>query len=436
MAFGKSAEISRLSQELAEAREANSILTSRLESVDRVAELASRELAALEVSPVIGEEVEVVAAGLVVASERERMVREMAEVAKAERYDEFAARVRAEEGPDIKANMVKTFEADGTFNRIDAEARNEVLAEIQAEVLAERMRQVREELATDEKRKAFKESVAQEVEESEELQRFREQVRAELEQGWREEAIDAAQDTIRAEEAGREQGFIASFTASYLESDQANRRRKKIRDDNESEWQGLALEEIAARMEDEELAQLLGKKAEQAKEKLRKETQAAELLAKFEGKGLDVSSLPEDTELVIYLGDTGERTVVEKRQDRYGYEEKVDVHRTYLSYDRILTLSSRGDGRFVVDGDTLLDAELPYIRDNAINRGTIITIGRKILDNGDPKLDQVVAADVPLYYDTDVTDEDITDAQLSVANVKVDGISARSFDIIEKHAIK
>jgi hypothetical protein len=95
---------------------------------------------------------------------------------------------------------------------------------------------------------------------------------------------------------------------------------------------------------------------------------------------------------------------------------------------------SLGGGRFSVEDDSLhtaTGAKSEYIRRDAIERGTVIVIGRKTSDAGAESLEPRVKADVPLYFDDDTSTPSITAAAYPVANVVVDGISARNIEHIE-----
>lgn len=393
---------------------------------------AAESLRHLDEAGVMEEEAEAIAEQNVGNVLRSTMVREMADgLVKAE-YDRFAAKVRETEGPEIKANLEETLEADGTFARERKRARDDVRAEIQAELLAEAKQRALEVEGTEEKREAYRAAIRPEVMASEEVQQHAADVRKANEAGWYGEVAAEAQAEIDAEEAAREEDYKNAAAQEYKDSERGQKYRMGRRAKLHETWDDAWPDAVAAEIDDEELKALLTAKAEREKEKLRKEEAAAKLLEAFEGRGVDTAALPADTRITIYLGEMGER---EKKTTEYnrrtGRNEEVVTTQTVIVCQRVLELTAEGDGKFTLDGDSLLAAKSPYLRNDAIEQGTTLTIGRVIHEQKEERLGGHVVADVNLYYDADNTDGEITDSEVPVANIVVDGISARKYDVVQ-----
>ncbi len=290
------------------------------------------------------------------------------------------------------------------------------------------LRQAREkieaELGTPEAKATFIEDERSRLEASEELKRHKEEKRVVLEEGWRDEAYQAAIQDIDDEEMARKDEFIAVYKTDELASEDMRRRRAKVRNKYESEWAKATAEEVAAQVDSEELQAVLEELTNEMIEAKTKEVAARELLTDFTAQGIDTSKVEVGRKLVVYLGTKGSTEVPETYTDGYGYSKVRNVTKPAIYFVRKLSLTSRGEGHFIVDGDSLGDDPSMYVKDDALRRGTIIQIGRKIEENGKSTLDGHLAEGVPFYYDADSNDDKMTDGHYDVADVVVDTISA------------
>lgn len=379
----------------------------------------------------IEEEAETQALVQVTAEERVRLGTELAAQIRATRYEEFAAQVRTDEGLQIMSDLRDLFETDGTLDRLREEARLDLRAKLQEEVFVEERARVDAELSTEEQKELIKAELRPEVAGSAEMERYRASRRSELEDEWRKEVGLEVTEEIDVEEMDREQEFKLAFHSELKEGKNGKAYREKKREELEKEWRDKTDHDVAAEIRDEELQTLLEAKARLAREKLERENRATTLITAFEGKGVDVASLPAETRVEIFLGDIKSFEVDEEYKDRWDNVQTQKVMKPGVACKRKLTLLARDDSMFVVDDDTLLTHNSAYARRSALHRGTVIAIGRQIRHAGVEELEHVVVADVPLYYDEDTSDSDVTDATYGVANIVIDGVSAREVHKVE-----
>lgn len=434
MAFGKQQQIDQLSDELTQCKGEKAELEGRLrfaQATGRVATTAEVELLRIQELGLIDEDAETAAVAAVVAEEKDRLTTELAEQLERSEYDRYVSQYRSQEGPAILEGLRTQFQADGTFAWIRDKARSDVTAELEATALEELRAEAREQASSPEEREAVRAKLREELKASPKLERDRAAIRAALEEQWRQEATVELRAEIREEEASKEEEFKAAYSEQYRTSDHMQRHRHRVRMELEDTWRQETAKEVAAAINDEELEELLGKRAAQEKAKLEKEVRSQQLLQEFEGRGIDISALPQDTRLEVFLGSVKTLKKEEEKTSVYGGSHKETIEIEGILCSRKLTLTSLGDRRFLVDGDSLLEDESPYARNDAIHRGTVITIGRKLIDRKQATLEPRLVADVPLYYDDDTEDPHFTDMLLPVADVKIDGLSARGLQHIE-----
>jgi hypothetical protein len=353
----------------------------------------------------------------VVAEERGRLTTELTDSLKRTHYDTYAAQFRASKGDEIREGLDELFQQDGTYASIREQAENDTIVALQEEVVASEEARVRAELGTPEEVATQKAKIAERLRVEGSLDDYRLRVRAELEEQWAAEVQDAVRAEVVVEERAREEDFVASIIEGIKGSDWIARHRRETRNNLEREWKEKTDQEIADRVGDEELQSLIAERSALVKEQLEREIRSKKLLTNFESKGIDVSELVEGDVVTVYLGD---KTVLEVIED--GRWINAPAARCY----RILTLCSLGDGTFTVDGDSLLESDSIVEREKAaLHRGTVITIGRKVTKDGESSLEQVLRADVPLYYDDDTTDDEIQDSLFTVCEVKLNGVYAR-----------
>lgn len=435
MAFGRKQEqIEALTEELRIQTENCGRLHEDLDNARAVGRIAASVSAELEKAEEIGEMREIAESEAfiaVTAMEKERLTSELSRKLQEDEYDRFASNYRIEEGPKILASLQDLFSSDGTYERIHEEARADVRAELQAEVLEGLKTKAKKGLEEPDQKQAAIAEIRTKLADSDELSAFRTNTKLELEETWRNEVWEEVKTEVVAEEKSRETDFKKAEAENVRGSDGTAKFRATTRKDLEATWSKATIEEITAAIKDEELHSLLDEKAEQEKQKLRDEIESKKLLKDFESFGVDVSDLPENTKLEIYLGEYKTFQFEEKYQDNYGYDKKRTVNKKGIACKRTLTLLSRDKGIFVVHADSLHDSASIYERATALRRGTTITIGRKLEEDHHEILEPRVAADVPFYYDDDLSTPEFSDSLLPVANIKINGLSARKVEHLE-----
>ncbi len=397
-------------------------------AVGEVADLARTEVESEAFQINVREDALSLASVAVVAAERRRLTEELSERLQDEEADRLAAEFRQTEGPKIKTTLTELFESDGTFDRIRDDAEAAVRADLQSEVLTDMKAEVLGELSKPEVQESIKERLREQIAASDEIEAYRDSVRRNNEDRWIDEVEQQVKDEVDTEERAREQAFKTTYAEQFRASDYVTRRRDTLRRDLEGEWTSATEEDVLGQIDDEVLSELARKRAAILTEQAEVEVAAMGLLKKFESTGLDTSEITEGSTLSIFMGDVKMFNTTEK--DRYGYD--TEVTKKGIECKRQLDLTALGDGKFVVDGDSLLDSDDEYRRNDALHRGTVIMIGRKVRENGEAELGPKVVADVPLYFAEDTEAKTLIDSLLPVANITLNGVKARQdIEIVE-----
>ncbi len=456
-----------------------------------IAGAASLEVERLIDSGAVDSEALEQATASVVDDERARLVRAERRRLESEAADEIVARVRETEGPGIRERISKELEQDGTITRFEREARARVEDELRPGVEDEARDRVDAEFADPERRAEIRAEIVTDVDGSEEIARLREIRRATIEDEEREDVtaeleagVDEELDTpesrarIRAElkEALKDSEELREYRDSLLRQKRAElegpvdeelradiarsvvsqepvirariRQRLEASDDIaryreqrvaqlEREVESMTDDEVRAAINDKELETLVRKRADAMKEELRREATARELNDAFtRGDGIDVRGIEKDTTVEIYLGeieDLGEYEFTEPNPNGNGNR---NVTKSTAFYQRKLTLSSVGNGKFVVNGDSFFSQNVGRHETFArILSGTIIAIGRQEKNGQDISLAPALFADVPLWYDVDTTDDKIKSALYPVQDVVISGVSARAIEHLDIRTI-
>lgn len=392
-------------------------------TVDRISVDAREIIESPEFQLPLQADAEAMARSAVVTEERGRLTSELTDSLKRTHYDSYAAQFRASKADEIREGLDELFQQDGTYASIREQAENDTIVALQAEVVAAEEARVRAELEKPEAVAAQKAKIAERLRAEGSLETYRQGFRAELEEWWTAEVQNSVKSEVELEELAREEDFVASIVEIIKGSDWIARHRRETRNILERKWKEKTDQEVADEVADYELQSLIAERTALAKERLQREVRSQKLLTNFESKGIDVSELIEGDVVTLYLGD---KTVLEVVEE--GRYVKVPAVRCY----RRLTLCSLGDGTFTVDGDSLLESDSIVEREKAaLHRGTVITIGRKVTKDGESSLEQVLRADVPLYYDDDTTDDEIQDSLFTVCEVKLNGVYARGLEYYE-----
>jgi hypothetical protein len=408
-------------------------LRAQISASEGVTRIALNELADPARVGLIEGEAEKIAVVAVVTEETERLKEVLSGRIKTVEGPKIAARVRAEKGPGIKRSLIEQFKDDGTFDGLRADAEQTLYADLESGVLADKKQKIEEELSDPEHRAKVEADIRERLSGSRDLEQFRADVRRRNEEAWTPDVEAEIREEIEGGEAAREPDFKSQKKDEIRGSQRAKTTRDEIRRSHEKTWGEALDEEVASEIGDEELAKLLEAKAELACERLAKEVAAEKLLSAFEGRGLETSGIQENARLEVFLGHIKTyNDIPEEYKDRWDDAQTRNSTGPGVECYRKLTLTSLGDGRFIVDGDSLdEDGVNEYIREHALERGSVIVIGRKISENSEVELERRVAADAILYLDDDTSTPHITNAMYPIANIKVDGVSARDVRKVE-----
>ena len=342
--------------ELEQLRDTNDALTGEVEilqgrlaveaTVSRIGMRIRDEVTSPQFQLEMQNDAEAMVSIAVAEEERQRLTRELAETLKEERYEQFAAAFRTEQGPQILKGLAQLFDHDGTYDRLCEKAEQDVKVELQAKVLDAERAKIDDSLKGPSVREGIKASILAELTESGELEDIRLQKRRALENQWRPEVHDEIAAQVEAEERLRE----ADFKVAYRERDDVvrftDRTRQDLRNSLEQEWKDVDIKKIAAEIKDEELNKLLSQHADLEKARLEDEIASALLLREFMSRGINTEDIPEGDVVEVYLGSTTTVDVEEEALDGYGYGRTVK--KPGINCTRKLTLCSLGDGRFTV----------------------------------------------------------------------------------------
>lgn len=266
------------------------------------------------------------------------------------------------------------------------------------------------------------------------LTEHRQRLLARLERSVAADAEATAKAAIEVEvEAGRQEALVAA-AGQYVASRDGQRYRERVAARLQKEVAEMTPDAVREKVEDEELDRLLRERAELLKAELAAKTRSEQLTEAFEAAGVDMDKVAEGSIVIISLGalDTiREKKRVKVGESSYG-EPRYDtreVERQVCRLQRELKLCAVGDGHFVVNYDSLSASNSPYENDAAITIGTVITVGRRIVNAGEVRLDKRVTAGVELHYDPDVsTPHEFIDTRGQVANIEIDGVKARDIE--------
>ncbi len=432
--FGETPEERKLSDQLAETEaelaitrgEANSAresmaqldgILTRERSLRDISEVAERALAQAETSG----DVQISAAQTAEGVVKERYIGGATAVIADKLITEQGDAIKIKRGPhwdeQIKDRLTQQYTDDGTFDRIHGEvdARDIKAFADEMRASAEQERVAYNE--SDDRRNELHENARKELEDSGDIESIRAQKDKEAEDAWRETALDEVYREIDEQEAAREQDFKDKWKSDWRESRDGQDHRSLIARKLERDWKGRASEEVGEEIKDEELKKLLTERAVAEKKDLEAEAFYREHLKAFEHSGVDVTKLPTNSILTIYLGSLEKST----KKDSYGNNREDGVR---VAAQRILKLTKLDDGRFRVEYDSMNESASPQEAEAALRYGEIIHIGRRVTDKDVVNLEPTLRQGVPLFTDDDTTDQRITPTHLKVCNIEVDGASA------------
>ncbi|HTE21666.1 MAG TPA: hypothetical protein VK674_01350 [Candidatus Limnocylindria bacterium] len=348
----------------------------------------------------------------------------------ARRGEEFKEQYWANEAPTLKRELDEVYEEDGTYTDAEQAARDAWRAEIRQGLIEARQLTVTEEISTGPAHESLLAEVRVEVEESDEIARFTRDKKSEFYDQWRPEIVAEVKAGKLAELEAGEAGFKESYKREWLDS----RTGREFAHDTERnlryKWERASDEEIQETVQSDRLAAILAERAAQMEEKARREVEATKLGKAFERRGIDTTAIGEETVVTVYLGEIASEQREIPRTD--GYSGMHRVEQTGVVYGRRISLVGLGEGSFEVTDDSLHDSESPWEQNDAIELGTVVSVGRRVIKPGGATLEPRLRPGVPLYFDTDTSDSDITNAGLDIATVKIDGVFASPVEFERK----
>lgn len=326
------------------------------------------------------------------------------------------------------------FQQDGTFEKIREEESEKADNEVEAKVRADFTEKVLADFSDPEVEKVRLEEAKIKFAKSEAAKKLREEIESDFQQKWNQGALELFADQVTAEvESGKEE-FIEDFIKSYPHTRDGKRLIQCAKEEAEKLWQD-DIDAVAKALGDEKLMSVLKEKAAAETARIEQGLLHDKLAAEFQNGGVDTLQIAKDTSIGIYLGFPTTAEVTKK--DNYGNHRNFTVPAAKVL--RKLALTSVGNGRFVVNKDSLEDSENKYAASQSIPAGTVIAIGHKMHDKTKEKIDILdtrIRKDVPFYYDDNTNNDSIVNAEYPVVDLQVgdiylrDGIEKRVYELL------
>lgn len=332
-----------------------------------------------------------------------------------EREREFRSSINGQRIDAIRAELDETFLKDGTYDKLRKKVELDIRDELSADLVAAKEAEIRAELADPDTHDRMVAEQRAKLEQSGEFDRLRETAQSAAHATWREEAISKAKEAIAADIGVSKDAFVAQFVKTWRESEEGRRTERAAKESAQKKWREATALEVAQELRDTAVLELLSEKNERTQAELARERFYEESLADFFRGGIDVQSIGKGTTVVLRLGE------IKNVAETNGYGTKTGKMFKNVDCKREITLTAIGEGRFMVNGDTLQDSDNMYEQDAAIPVGEVIHIGRKKMDRKIVTLDEFIAEQVPLFYDDDTTNDNIIDAKLEVVDIGLDG---------------
>lgn len=357
---------------------------------------------------------------------------------KAKFTEQQERRIRTARGDEIRAEQHALFKADGTYKRLEQEAEDAVRAEKRKEAEEALEAEIRAELEKPEEQERLRTEEADKLRGTPREAEIRRKVVDELETSWKTGAEADLEGEIRREESTpeKEAAFRAKHRAYVFSLKKTEDARAAIRRTLERQWEEYEENELnTSVLRDEELKKLIQEKKvllQREIDELQKAETAGQLLKEFETVGIDVASIPEGIEVVIYLGHFQPLRTIETREtDRWGDTKVVKKDVRAVTSGRRLSFVSRGEGRLMCMGDSLSEGSV-YFDDDEINPNTIVRVGHMVIEEGVGVFTQRLLAGSVLAYDLNMNEPGEKSALLPIADVVLNGKSARGVEHIEE----
>lgn len=387
-----------------------------------VPEVHRAALAALEEAESSGE-VAVSAEELAVDTLTKRYIGEATKVQTerllAEREREFRSTINGSRIDAIRTELDDTFTKDGTYDKLARKVELDVRDEVAGELKAAAEAKAREALEEPDKREAIVAEETAKLDASGEMDQIREEITRERHKVWAQEVKELATQRLAAEvEAGHDE-YVADYAKKWRESYDGREAAENAKKHAEKKWSKATQEAIAQELQDEAVLELLRKKNDRTREELSEEQFYEENLADFFRGGVDVTQIHRGSTLSIRLGSLKIEDIKNEWNNPTGKKARV------IECSRELRLTAMGEGRFMVNDDSLLDSNNPYEQAAALTAGTVIHVGRQEVDNHVATLVPQVAEGVPFFYDDDTSDPRITSCYLDVVDLGIDDVFAQ-----------
>lgn len=332
-----------------------------------------------------------------------------------ELIDTEYARLAAEIDPatidTIRKQLTDRMTHDGTFEGLKKEVAQDTRKKLIEELLAEARVEAEAALTAPEAKTELWTEVQADETYMQEVAKIVAQARKAALQAQRDEFKASAPELARQEvETGHDAAlaaFMKEWAGTYEGSDKIAKLKRKL----EKRVAEEAEAEILAATENATLKELYAKREAQ----LARDLEAEVLLADFTDGGIDTTTIQAGSRLELILGDT------EQKDDTY-YDPGYGNRRGTIGIireKRRLNLTAEGNGKFIMNYDSLADSNSVYERNDAIAVGTVLQLGRQQIELEAITLDDRIVYGVPIFYDTDATDTTITSTELKVRAVKL-----------------
>lgn len=424
-----------LTAELATARrDLNAATFTYGEQVRELGEIGQYALAALTAAESSGE-VQISAVETAKARVAEKLIGEKRNgiVAHllATRSEEFAD----EFGPDWTAQersrLDEMFKTDGTYENLRAKAETDARTEVEADLLATARAAALARHDTPEARAQFEADLEKDSDFLRQKAEVTGEVTDNLHAQWRAAVMGGMPARIEAELAEQEPKIRKQAEQDWRESYEGEQYVRQAEKRAERKAADMVLAELASLVDEPLLKEHVMQRVQAIAEEQTDAEMQKGMLEDFLHGSLDSTKIPKDTKVSLYLGEV--RNVKTRKADLY-YPERIEpqVHCT-----RKIELIARGEGKFMTIHDSLSDSDISYVQKDAVERGAVIVIGRKVVDksNGTQGMEQYLSTGMELYYDDDTTTENVVAAGANIVDLSLNGKRARAGEISDDNVV-
>lgn len=340
----------------------------------------------------------------------------------ATRSEEFAD----EFGPDWTAQertrLDDMFKTDGTYESLRAKSETDARTEVEEDLLATARAAAQAGHDTPEARAQFEAELENDTDFLCKRAAVTAQVANDLHAQWRTEAIEAMPARVEAELAEQEPEIKRQAELDWRNSHEGRYYIRSAKERAARAATEMILTDLAGLVDDPLLREQVMLRVQAIAEEQKHTEEQNTMLEDFLNGSLDSAKIPKDTKVSLYLGEV--RSAKTKKVDAY-YNERAEPQ---IHCVRKIELIARGEGKFMTIHDSLADSDISYVQKDAIERGAVIVIGRRVVDksNGTQGMEQYLSAGVELYYDDDTTNDNVVAAGANVIDLSLNGKRART----------